>query len=285
MTKHNPTPRLRSGVTLIELILVLAISAFMIVLALGGVNNRGRSQFDDGMSQVLNNLRKIQNEAASGQWAGATNPECKSPNPFAVNEGRCLASGGEMVGRGVSFATTTAANNALQNGFVYINEHNFDVQTSASPVYSRAFYEYYVGRGPKPTSGSVGRYDKITAQFLEKQAKLPSAVGLSRITYKAPGGSEQDRDRGMLNFVRYESDASDQAPSAALPFFFSQAHFHDTAALGILPVGSFSSAQTYDNYQTPQDSIITLYFVGTNNSSHKDSIAINTATGVMELKR
>lgn len=286
MLKHRLTLKSSRGVTLIELILVLAISAFMIVLALGGLTNRGRSQFDDGMNQVFNNLRKIQNEAASGQWAGVTNPACLNPSPYDVNEGRCLGSGAEMIGKGVSFATTTAANNPIvADQANYTIEHNFDVQTGASPVYARAFYEYYIGRGPKPTVPSGPRFDKIVASLLEKQAKFPSGVGLSKITYKAAGGVEQDRDRGMLNFVRYESDDSDQAPAVALPFFFNQAYIRDTGAIGSLPPGAFSSSQTYDNYQTPQDSIITLYFVGSDNSNFKASIVINTATGVMELKQ
>lgn len=288
MIRHKLTPRLRSGVTLIELILVLAISAFMIVLALGGLTNRGRSQFDDGVRQVFNNLRKVQNEAASGQWAGATSPACVNPSPFDVNEGRCLGAGAEMVGRGVGFATTVAANNSLQsdqfNG-IYVSEHNFEVQTSATPPYARAFYEFYIGRGPKPRSVTDGRFDKIASPLLEKQAKLPAGVGLSSITYKPIGGTEQPRDRGMLNFVRYESDASDQAPATALPFFFNQAYFQDTDALTTLPPGAFSSAQVYDNYQTPQESTITLYFIGTDNSNYKASIVIDTATGVMELKQ
>ncbi len=288
MIRHKLTLSLRSGVTLIELILVLAISAFMIVLALGGLTNRGRSQFDDGMRQVFNNLRKVQNEAASGQWAGATSSACANPDAAAVVKGECLGAGAEMVGRGVSFAITTAANNAAQpNPYApnYLIEHNFDVQASATPPYARAFYEFYIGRGAKPTPTAPERFDKVVGPLLEKQAKLPAGVGLSGITYKPPGGSEQPRDRGMLNFVRYESDTSDQAPSAALPFFFSQAYFQDTGAMGSLPAGAFSSSQTYDNYQTPQESTITLYFVGTDNANYKASIVIDTATGVMELKQ
>lgn len=96
MTRHKLTPGLRSGVTLIELILVLAISAFMIVLALGGLTNRGRSQFDDGMNQVLNNLREVQNEAVNGQA-----PICKG------GATGCLDSGQQVFGRAVSFATTS----------------------------------------------------------------------------------------------------------------------------------------------------------------------------------
>lgn len=78
----------RRGVSLIELIMVIAISSFMIAIALAGLNNSGRSRFDDGMRQVLNRLREVQNQAANGQ---------------APSNG--LLAGQELFGKGVWFTT------------------------------------------------------------------------------------------------------------------------------------------------------------------------------------
>lgn len=73
------------GIGLVEVILVVAIAGFMIVLAINGVANSGRAQFDDGMRQVLNYFRQVQNEASSGQ-APAQN-----------------LAGKELVGKGIVF--------------------------------------------------------------------------------------------------------------------------------------------------------------------------------------
>lgn len=90
MTLAGRQFRKQSGVGLIEVILVIAIAGFMIAIAINGISNSGRGNFDDGMNQVLNNLRQVQNEAASGQGplSGGT--------------------GDELIGKGVAFAPTSS---------------------------------------------------------------------------------------------------------------------------------------------------------------------------------
>jgi type II secretory pathway pseudopilin PulG len=75
------------GIGLVEVILVIAIAGFMITLAISGISGGGRSSFDDGMKQMLNDLRQVQNEAASGQAIGT------------------VPGGSELFGKGVGFAT------------------------------------------------------------------------------------------------------------------------------------------------------------------------------------
>ncbi len=69
----------RRGVTLIELIVVLAITAMMVPAAFAVFGNNDRSQFDIGMQQIQSDLRLALNRANAGigpEPSGCPGPSC-----------------------------------------------------------------------------------------------------------------------------------------------------------------------------------------------------------------
>ncbi len=267
-TSHRITQAItkQRGVTLVELILVLAISSFMIVLALGGINNRGRGEFDNSMKQVLNNLRQVQNEAASGQLVGS-NCDATVTNPNQRDLAGCPRDGEEIVGKGVSFGLSASANfggDSCSKATSY--------GASGSPATSTAYYEYVIKRG----AGTP--WNNVVCALRQKQVSLPSAVVLAGIV--PPSGP--NADRAMINFVRHNND--DANPNATTPpFFFKQAYFSD--ASGGYFFGTFTPAMAYASYASSQSGTLTLKFQGKDNAAYKASIVIDLAGGSMELKQ
>lgn len=270
MTKYKLTPRLRSGVTLIELILVLAISSFMIVLALGGLTNRGRSQFDDGMNQVLNNLRQVQNEAASGQLAGS---KCSATMTDAQRDAAgCPKDGQEVVGKGISLALNTDGD---FGGDGCSKPTSYEASGNTSSVY----YEYIILRG----AGSP--WNNVVCALRQKQLNLPSSLVLAEIVRKDAAGvivSSPTTDRGMVNFVR-RGEADTNPSASALPYYFAQAYFSDDHAGYFF--GTFTAAMAYASYSAPQSGTVTLQFQGKENAAYKAKIEINLVSGAMEIKQ
>ena len=66
MKRRSTKLKQRRGVTLIELIVVLAITAMMVPAAFAVFGNNDRSQFDIGMQQIQSDLRLALNRADSG---------------------------------------------------------------------------------------------------------------------------------------------------------------------------------------------------------------------------
>jgi type II secretory pathway pseudopilin PulG len=246
MLKHRLTLKPSRGVTLIELILVLAISAFMIVLALGGLTNRGRVQFDDGVNQVLNSLRQVQNEAVNGQA-----PICRAGAP-------CLLPGQQVLGRGVSFTTTS-------------NE-----------------YKTFLVNTWGPDNQGVEQL----SPFIDVK-KLPAGVklvGIEQLKSRPEVRPETPKlTVGLIVFTRgTATSASDsQVRNVGYPHFFNQdvinpgisGRFLDVDASGY-PAGA--RAVTYVN---PREDTITLTFQSPDNTAIKASIVIDGKSGTMEIQR
>lgn len=79
MKKLLTEPKKRRGVTLIELIVVLAITAMMVPAAFAVFGNQDRSQFDIGMQQIQSDLRLALNRADTGigpEPSGCPGPSC-----------------------------------------------------------------------------------------------------------------------------------------------------------------------------------------------------------------
>ncbi len=72
----NTISRHHRGITLIEVIIVLAISSMLIVIAAGFLRNNGRSDFDNSMRQLTNEIRAVQNEANTGIGPDPTTYDC-----------------------------------------------------------------------------------------------------------------------------------------------------------------------------------------------------------------
>lgn len=192
MTQHNLTLKLRSGVTLIEVLLVVVISVFMVTLALGGITNRGRSQFDDSMNQVLNNLRRVQNEAASGKG-----PLCKG------GTADCLNSGDEIFGRSVTMDLATP-------GYYEHTLHTWG-QTNAAVGQLNSSMQWR----KFPSSLRL-----INIEAIGAPANTIIEANTAKLT------------KGVIVFARSVTAANDNSRvgNVALPFFFNQAGFNDTTA-------------------------------------------------------
>ncbi len=251
------------GIGLVEVILVVAIAGFMITLAISGISNGGRASFDDGMKQVLNDIRLVQNEAASGKGPGK---EC---NPAAVSShagysssdqyrfwNGCPGSGEEIFGNGISFSLSSP-----------VESFNYLTKTTDGSTVAAAYYSYYLKRG-----GS--NYKETVGGLRNKQNKLPAAIVLSNIEYNGAAV-----DRAMIQFAA----ASGEGIS---PFYFKQATFGDPAAPRE-QVGFFSltPAAIYNKYTNRQTGTVTLTFRGSSNSSYIAKIEIDTNAGSVELKQ
>lgn len=248
MTRYNLTPRLRSGVTLIELILVLAISSFMIVLALGGLTNRGRVQFDDGMNQVLNNLREVQNEAVNGQA-----PIC------TVGASNCLQSGHQVFGRGVSFTTTS-------------NEYKTFLVNSWGPDNQ--------GVEQLPAFLQVKKFPAdVKLVKIEQTTSHPDVIpefplltmGLLVFT------------RGTAT-----SASDSQVRSVGYPHFFNQDVINPGIVAGRYENSDGSgyvAAARAVTYVSPRDNTVTLTFQNPDNANIQARIVIDGKTGNMEIKK
>jgi prepilin-type N-terminal cleavage/methylation domain-containing protein len=59
--------RVNKGLTIIEVLIVLAVSAGLAVISIGAFSSRGRTQDDDAARQVLANIALVRNQAQQGQ--------------------------------------------------------------------------------------------------------------------------------------------------------------------------------------------------------------------------
>ena len=266
--RKNISRKQRKGVTLIELIIVLAISAFMITIALNGITNRGRSSFDDGMKQVFNDLRSIQNEAAAGQGPVES-------NSFTCTSGseKCLLAGQELVGKGVTLSTDPVS---TINDNTILDTPNFSQEFKVSGGLARGYVEYSVVRAAQLTTTVHARS--------RKNKTLPGSVALKEITTQVGVSLPVTTNKQMIIFARGVSigDNSSVGGNALPPHVFTQSHFSDGAPTA---GGCCTNAQTFANYAVSQNIIVTLQFVNPENTSMKASIVIDSAAGTMELKQ
>ena len=83
--------RVNKGLTIIEVLIVLAVSTSLAVISIGAFSSRGRTQDDDAARQVLADIALVRNQAQQGQ--GPT-----------TDAGRtALASGSELFGQAIIF--------------------------------------------------------------------------------------------------------------------------------------------------------------------------------------
>ncbi len=224
------------GIGLVEVILVIAIAGFMITLAISGISSGGRSSFDDGMKQVLNDLRQVQNEAASGQAVG-------------------VQPGNELFGKGVGFATKEDE----------VPAGSFAFQGSGPDTVGIDSRKYFALR----TTGT----DALTELAPASRSAYPGSVALKSIeVVPNAGGNVVTYSKGTLVFTGGGANSGN-----VLPYFFPN--------YGVADPSPASGVGTVASYAQPQDSKVTLTYVGRSNTGYTAKIEINTATGTMELKQ
>ena len=83
---RNKTTKVVSGISLVEVIIVLAISAIFVLIAITTSQSRGRRDFDNSMKLMVANIKQVQNDALanvgpSPACATAATPELDQPRP------------------------------------------------------------------------------------------------------------------------------------------------------------------------------------------------------------
>jgi len=106
--------RVNKGLTIIEVLIVLAVSTSLAVISIGAFSSRGRTQDDDAARQVLADIALVRNQAQQGQ----------GPTTAATT---ALTSGSELFGHAIIF-TQDATNMEVKklakasNGSIYVYE-------------------------------------------------------------------------------------------------------------------------------------------------------------------
>lgn len=80
----------KHGISTVEVIIVLAISAFIFVIVIGAFNLRKRTQVDDAARQVMGEIARVRNAAQQGE--GPT-----------TDEGKSKIRGNELFGQAIEF--------------------------------------------------------------------------------------------------------------------------------------------------------------------------------------
>jgi type II secretory pathway pseudopilin PulG len=80
----------KPGITIVETLLVLAISSALFVVVIGVFNTRKKTQVDDAARQVMDEISKVRNQAQQGQ------------GPSSSTESAALA-GNELFGQAIEF--------------------------------------------------------------------------------------------------------------------------------------------------------------------------------------
>jgi|GEM_PF-1560298 len=156
--------RVNKGLTIIEVLIVLAVSTSLAVISIGAFSSRGRTQDDDAARQVLADIALVRNQAQQGQ--GPT-----------TDAGRALlTSGSELFGHAIIF-TQDATNMEVKklakasNGSIYVYE-SYTVNNPAQLAWN-------VSRGDgdtRPTENCDGVFNKT--QFLScYQDPIVAGVG------------------------------------------------------------------------------------------------------------
>ena len=128
--------RVNKGLTIIEVLIVLAVSTSLAVISIGAFSSRGRTQDDDAARQVLADIALVRNQAQQGQ--GPT-----------TDAGRTALAGSELFGQAIIF-TQDATNMEVKK-----------LAKSSSGIY---VYESYTVNNPSSLAWNVSRGDGVTTR-------------------------------------------------------------------------------------------------------------------------
>jgi len=87
--------RVNKGLTIIEVLIVLAVSSGLAVISIGAFSSRGRTQSDEAARLVMADIAKVRNDAVQG--SGPT-----------TEQGENLVVGKELFGQAIEFVTDSA---------------------------------------------------------------------------------------------------------------------------------------------------------------------------------
>jgi prepilin-type N-terminal cleavage/methylation domain-containing protein len=121
--------RVNKGLTIIEVLIVLAVSTSLAVISIGAFSSRGRTQDDDAARQVLADIALVRNQAQQGQ----------GPTTAATT---ALTSGSELFGQAIIF-TQDATNMEVKK-----------LAKSSSGIY---VYESYTVNNPSSLAWNVSK--------------------------------------------------------------------------------------------------------------------------------
>ena len=130
--------RVNKGLTIIEVLIVLAVSTSLAVISIGAFSSRGRTQDDDAARQVLADIALVRNQAQQGQ--GPT-----------TDAGRtALASGSELFGQAIIFTQDAT----------YMEVKKLAKNKDTNVIYA---YESYTVNNPSSLAWNVSRGDGVTS--------------------------------------------------------------------------------------------------------------------------
>ncbi|MCX6806143.1 MAG: type II secretion system protein [Patescibacteria group bacterium] len=127
--------RVNKGLTIIEVLIVLAVSTSLAVISIGAFSSRGRTQDDDAARQVLADIALVRNQAQQGQ----------GPTTDAGRNN--LASGSELFGQAIIFTQDAT---------------NMEVKKLAKSSIGIYVYESYTVNNPSSLAWNVSRGDGDT---------------------------------------------------------------------------------------------------------------------------
>ena len=128
--------RVNKGLTIIEVLIVLAVSTSLAVISIGAFSSRGRTQDDDAARQVLADIALVRNQAQQGQGP-------------PTDAGRTALAGSELFGQAIIF-TQDATNMEVKK-----------LAKSSSGIY---VYESYTVNNPSSLAWNVSRGDGVTTR-------------------------------------------------------------------------------------------------------------------------
>src|SRR5262245_33061209 len=118
----------RSGMSLVEVVIVLAISAMLITIAISTLGQRRGVAVDDEVNQIVAQIEKVRNEAQKGSGP--------PPNSGAISSGETL------FGQAIEFDAHCASNSSNSCMRIYKLKRGFN-QAASQPSNVIDSYESY----------------------------------------------------------------------------------------------------------------------------------------------
>ena len=130
--------RVNKGLTIIEVLIVLAVSTSLAVISIGAFSSRGRTQDDDAARQVLADIALVRNQAQQGQGP-------------PTDAGRTALAGSELFGQAIIFTQDAT----------YMEVKKLAKNKDTNVIYA---YESYTVNNPSSLAWNVSRGDGVTTR-------------------------------------------------------------------------------------------------------------------------
>ena len=130
--------RVNKGLTIIEVLIVLAVSTSLAVISIGAFSSRGRTQDDDAARQVLADIALVRNQAQQGQGP-------------PTDAGRTALAGSELFGQAIIFTQDAT----------YMEVKKLAKNKDTNVI---SAYESYTVNNPSSLAWNVSRGDGVTTR-------------------------------------------------------------------------------------------------------------------------